>query len=129
MNKKHQKTIKMSETRPYRPSNGSEGCWFMEEYCENCIHEKFLHTQDDNDKKCEILSNSLIYDLNDEEYPEEWIYKDGKPTCTAYSHWDWWGGPWGNDFQEPPPEPIDDPDQLCMNFYDEQVKKMEVNHG
>lgn len=108
----------MRKPRPYRPSNGTEGMGFVECYCSNCIHEKFMHTNNHNDKKCDIFSRTLMHSIDEPEYPKEWIYdEEGKPTCTSYQHWDWWGGPWGNDFKEPPPEPIDDPNQLCMNFY------------
>lgn len=108
--------MNVEDGTPYRPSNGTEGMGFTECYCSNCIHEKFMHTQNHDDKKCDILSRSFLFELGDEEYPEEWVYIDGKPTCTAYQHWDWFGGPWGNDFQEPPPDPVDDPAQLMFPF-------------
>ena len=116
----------MKDGKPYRPSNGTEGMYFIAEFCEQCIHEKWMHTQCEGDKKCDILSRSLIYDLDDPEYPEEWIYKDGKPICTEHQHWDWWGGPWGNDFQEPPPEPINDPNQLMFPFMIDEIIETET---
>lgn len=53
--------------RKYRPSNGTEGMCFIAEYCENCIHEKFMYTNNEKDKKCNILSNTMIYDFEDDD--------------------------------------------------------------
>lgn len=113
---------RLPEEKRYRPSNGTEGEYFMEDFCYNCIHEKWTHTQNDADKKCDILSRTLIYDTEDPEYPEEWQYDDaGNPTCTSHKHWDW-----GNDrdgVNEPPPEPVDDPNQLVMPFIVDEICK------
>lgn len=102
------------ETKLYRPSNGTEGMHFIATYCENCIHEKWSHTQKKGDLQCEILSATMLYDLKDPEYPKEWIEEEGIPRCTAWVKWDW-----GNDedgWNEPPtPEP-EDPTQLCFPF-------------
>lgn len=80
---------------------------FIEEWCDNCIHQ---HPDPDNERQCnDILLLSLIGTQ-----PKEWIYRNGKPVCTAFVKWDW-----GNDddgWNEPPePEP-DDPNQLVMPF-------------
>lgn len=64
----------------YRPSNGTEGMIFMEEWCDNCLNQP----ESSDDGECEILGRTLIYGINEPEYPTEWIYKDGIPTCTAY---------------------------------------------
>lgn len=61
-------------TRPYRPSNGTEGELFCEEWCYLCIHEV----------ECEILTRTFIHDINDPEYPKEWIQDDDGPQCTAF---------------------------------------------
>lgn len=103
--------------RKYQPSNGTEGMIFMEEYCEQCIHERWCHFQDENkeEDKCQILSNTMIYDVRDEEYPEEWTYDENdNPICTKWQKWDW-----GNDndgWNEPPEPPYEpqDPNQLMM---------------
>lgn len=113
----------------YQPSNGTEGMFFIEKYCFNCIHEKFSHTQDHNDKKCDILSNTMIYDVKDPKYPEEWCYDENDtPCCTAFSKWDW-----GNDegrLNDPPPQYPDDPNQLCMPFIMDEigVPKTKLNY-
>ena len=104
-------------SRKYQPSNGTEGMMFTEEFCEQCIHERWCHfpEEDKDEDKCEIWSNTMIYDVKDPEYPKEWVYDDDDtPTCTAWKKWDW-GGPDDDDRREPPPEPDPpDPDQLSL---------------
>lgn len=96
----------------YIPSNGTEGMSFVGEYCDNCIHEKFNHTQKDGDKQCEILSDSFW------KWPEgvkEWKFINGEARCTAHVHWDWNqddNGDWNDPVE---PDPIN-PDQLMMPF-------------
>lgn len=108
--------------KKYRPSNGTEGMGFCEMFCEQCIHEKFIHTQNDADKKCDILSRTLMHDVEDPEYPEEWTYdSEGNPTCTAFQKWDWGndGDGW-NDLPEPEPE---DPNQMCFPFVMDEINE------
>jgi hypothetical protein len=102
--------------KPYRPGNSDEGFWFIGEFCENCIHGKYEHTQDLDDNPCEILSRSFLSDITDKDYPPEWIYDDnGKPTCLAFKKWDWGRDDDGN-WVDPPPQDPDDPNQLCLPF-------------
>jgi len=61
----------------YRPSSGTEGCQFETEFCDHCKADKPYGT-------CEIMTNSMCYAVDDPKYPKQWIYKDGKPTCTAF---------------------------------------------
>lgn len=102
----------------YRPSSGTEGMWFTKNFCEQCVHEKFMHTQCHSDKKCDILSRSLLHDIKEQEYPTEWIYQNDEPTCTAFVKFDWgndddgWNDP---DWPDSPFEPID-PNQLLLPF-------------
>jgi len=57
----------------YRPSNGTEGDMFMYQYCRRC--RKY-----DN---CDLVSLSILHDVDDPEYPEEWQYgENGQPVCT-----------------------------------------------
>ncbi len=59
----------------YQPANGTEGLIFIEKWCDHCT----------KDAVCEILPRTMLYDRDDDEYPEEWTYdKDGKPQCTAF---------------------------------------------
>lgn len=103
------------------PSNGTEGMVFTDKFCEHCLHEKFHHTLNHNDKKCDIFSRSIIYWYEPEnpKYPSEWIYNnEGWPVCTNWQKWDWnqddddnWNDPPG-----PPEPPSNDPNQLLMPF-------------
>jgi hypothetical protein len=76
-------------TRPYRPSNGTEGRYFMAQFCERCQRDaRFQETQDGEDG-CPIALAAMIYERADPEYPKEWIVDDNDPTgatarCTAF---------------------------------------------
>ncbi len=73
----------MPGLKPYRPSNGTEGMIFQEKFCDNCIHDKEWREKDKN--PCQILSNTLMYERRDAEYPKEWVHdRAGKGTCTAF---------------------------------------------
>lgn len=69
----------------YQPSNGTEGMVFTEKFCDTCIFW--------NDKEirgtpigCPIQFGTVIYDIGDDEYPNQWRYKeDGvTPVCLCY---------------------------------------------
>lgn len=61
----------------YRPSNGTEGAWFEETYCEQCFRFEC--------GGCKILGNALCFRVTDPEYPKEWVYDaEGRPRCTAF---------------------------------------------
>ena len=62
--------------KKYRPSNGTEGIYFMEKFCDKCYY--------DRNSDCEILARTLIFDVNDPEYPKEWTYKNNSPVCTKF---------------------------------------------
>lgn len=61
----------------YRPSCGTEGECFQAAWCDKCEREE-------HDEDCEILCNTYCYDVNDPEYPKEWIYGKHGPECTAF---------------------------------------------
>jgi len=64
----------------YRPSNGSEGMDFMTRFCDQCVYEDW-----EGDKECPIIGATMIYDVDDPEYPEEWTYDQaGDPICTKF---------------------------------------------
>lgn len=109
----------------FQPSNGTEGMIFTEAFCERCIHEKFVHTGEYGDLQCEIFSNTMLYNVNDKEYPQEWQYNEkGWPVCTKWKYWDWGNG--GDGLNEPPePEPYN-PNQLVLPFIFDEVKKPEM---
>ena len=73
----------MTDTRPYRPSNGTEGEGFMSCWCMECERDKAFWDQ--TGEGCEIAARALIYNVGDPEYPTEWVEddKDG-PRCTAF---------------------------------------------
>lgn len=57
-----------------------------------------------------------MYNVNDKEYPDEWVYDENdRPTCTAFVKWDWGRDDDGN-WIEPVIPPPDDPNQLVMPF-------------
>ena len=68
-------------TRPYRPSSGTEGAYFMAAFCDQCVHDAAF--RDGTGDSCPIAANTICYDLDDAEYPNEWAYRDGEPVCTA----------------------------------------------
>lgn len=68
---------KEANTKPYRPSSGDEGLWFESKYCDNCKH-------DTPSKSCDIILMTMFYDVDEPEYPKEWVTINNKPTCTAY---------------------------------------------
>lgn len=69
------------EIRLFQPSNGTHGDIFMSEYCYRCV--KFPHSPDAKNQ-CRIVLDTMAYDIDDPEYPKEWRYVNGKPTCTAF---------------------------------------------
>jgi hypothetical protein len=63
--------------KPYRPSNGSEGEWFMEDFCYKC--------KMDENESCEIVAKTMFHDIGEPGYPKEWVYDiEGNPMCTAF---------------------------------------------
>lgn len=67
--------------RPYTPANGTEGCWFMTKFCENCIKDHAVNhggAEPDYDGGCQILARSFS------EQQPEWVEMDSGPFCTAY---------------------------------------------
>lgn len=72
----------MSE-RKYRPSNGTEGEGFICAFCANCERDRGFW--DGTGEGCGIVARTLIYDVDNPEYPGEWTYTEGgEPTCTAF---------------------------------------------
>jgi hypothetical protein len=69
--------------KKYRPSNGSEGILFEENFCDKCKNETW-NPETNKGKQCEILGCMMLFNINEPEYPSELVYKDDKPTCTAF---------------------------------------------
>lgn len=105
--------------KKYRPSNGTEGMWFMECHCFQCIHE---NPNPELKPKCDIITASMCFDVNEKEYPKEWIYgEDGKPTCTKFFKWDWGNDGDPNDRDNPKAPIPEDPNQLCLPFIFDEI--------
>lgn len=63
------------QNRKFRPSNGTVGEAFMDDFCHTC---KRFHG-------CEIYPRAMLYRTDEPEYPDEWIYDaDGEVCCTAH---------------------------------------------
>lgn len=107
--------------RKYRPSNGSEGDWFTDKFCMNCIH---CDPDPCGKKQCKILLATMCYYVTDKEYPSEWTYDENeKPVCTAWAKWDW-GNDGDPDDPHNPKAPIPvDPNQLCFPFMVDEVEQ------
>lgn len=98
--------------QPWSPSNGTEGMCFTESFCERCIHEKFMHTHNENDRKCPIFTESI---LKWPEGPKEWQYDENDhPTCTNHTPWDWGNDGDPDDPDNPNYTPPPDPNQLNL---------------
>jgi hypothetical protein len=114
--------------KKYRPSNGTEGEIFMCEFCYQCIHEKWSHTQNDDDKKCEIITLTMGLDVDDKDYPSEWTFDaEGNPTCTKFQKWDW-GNNGDPDDPDNPNKPPDPPDPNQLNLFPLYPKETDFQH-
>lgn len=106
------------EGKKYCPSNGTEGDYFMNKFCYQCIHE---NPDPDKKPKCDIMTATMVYYTNDPEYPKEWIYdKNNKPTCTKFVKWDW--GKDGDPNDNPKAPIPENPNQLCLPFIVEEIE-------
>lgn len=70
-------------TGKYRPSNSDAGFWFEEKFCNRCKLEDA-----EKEDYCSIHNRALVFGVDEEKYPEEWCYVEGKPTCTAFQERD-----------------------------------------
>lgn len=68
--------------KPYRPSNGSEGMMFAEQFCGRC-------KKSNGGEPCSIFDFAFWNDIGDEGYPQEWVHDaNGEPACTAFERHD-----------------------------------------
>jgi hypothetical protein len=68
----------------YRPSNGTEGDIFQERWCELCTKDEAAR-RGDYENGCPIIAAALAWDVDDPDYPGEWVYDgEGQPSCTAF---------------------------------------------
>lgn len=75
----------MSETIPYRPSNGTEGEGFEAKWCQRCEYERKAR-ESEVESGCDILGLALALDIDNPAFPEHWISDpDGSnPRCTRF---------------------------------------------
>ena len=69
-------------SKPYRPSNGDEGMWFMDKFCDRCRRDDAF--QRGKGDSCPIAAASLAFLIGEPGYPSEWIENDSGPRCTAF---------------------------------------------
>jgi hypothetical protein len=74
----------VTKLEPFRPSNGTSGDIFCAQWCDMCQKERAYRENPDHESGCEILSATLIQDIDDEDYPKEWVYGPSGPMCTAF---------------------------------------------
>jgi hypothetical protein len=96
----------------YRPSNGSEGEGFMDDFCNQCIHD---NPDPESSNKCEILTATMCFYPSDKEYPMEWIKTADGPKCTKFVKWDWGNG--DPDDPDNPNRPPDPPDPMQLHLF------------
>lgn len=74
--------------RPYRPSNGTEGCDFDDRWCAHCTRDAAYRAGGpdvDPAIGCQILANVYAFDIGHPEYPKEWITDERGSRCTAFT--------------------------------------------
>ncbi len=88
-----EKTVRMTAPKPspsevpqlYRPSNGTEGIYFQERWCDHCKADKaFRDSGYEDGDGCPILAATMGYDITHPKYPREWQWQKGEPICTAF---------------------------------------------
>lgn len=70
------------ETRPYRPANGTEGAVFMSWFCDHCERDRAF--RDGTGDSCPIVAATMVFDIDDPNYPPEWREGEDGTFCTAF---------------------------------------------
>lgn len=65
--------------KKFRPHDVEEETDFENKHCHICIHGN-----ESEQDYCSIRLAAMLYGADESGYPEEWQFKDGKPTCTAF---------------------------------------------
>ena len=74
----------------YEPSNGTQGMAFTSAFCDCCKHDRVHPETGKVLKRCDILSRSMIHNIDHPDYPVEWRYNDAdQAVCVAHDFWDW----------------------------------------
>lgn len=71
----------IENTRPYQPSNGTEGDIFMGKFCSNCSKHPISR---DAKNQCMILLKSFAYSISDKDYPKQWVQDNNGARCTSF---------------------------------------------
>lgn len=79
----------MQSIKLYRPSSGHEGEWFIREWCQQCERDKCQNGSKPMDEcqpedLCQIIGDTMFMDINDPDYPKEWVEDETGPRCTAF---------------------------------------------
>lgn len=93
------------KTKPYRPSNGTEGEMFTSMFCDFCLRDAGFDDERTDEELgayiflrklypngCPILAATLGHDVDEPGYPAEWVYDDlpdlmealATTRCTAF---------------------------------------------
>lgn len=66
---------------PYRPSNGTEGMMFEEEFCSRCVKQD----GPDGDSMCSVWDAAMFFSADEPDYPKELVWSpEGHPICKAF---------------------------------------------
>jgi hypothetical protein len=77
--------FKKNAGKKYRPSNGTEGEIFVDNFCADCVHDADHRADPEGGDGCAILAATLALDIDHPDYPAQWIWgEDGQPRCTAH---------------------------------------------
>ena len=71
----------------YRPSNGTEGEGFISAWCGKCERSGGPGKPCDAGHEligCSIVGRTMAFDIEDTEYPVEWVLGKDGPECTAF---------------------------------------------
>ena len=77
------------QTKPYRPSNGTEGMMFDDRFCDRCKRDAKYRRTGDGADGCRILLYVGAYQVHEPQYPKEWVVNLHDPVgltarCTAF---------------------------------------------
>ena len=53
---------------------------FQARFCDRCEHQP----ENPDDGGCGILLRSMVHDIDEDEYPTEWVRDENGPRCTAF---------------------------------------------
>ncbi len=82
----HAERLKHRAGQKWRPSNGTEGELFYENWCATCVRDAAHRADPTLADGCDILAATMAWGIGDEAYPEAWRYgSDGQPRCTAFT--------------------------------------------